>query len=170
MNTPPESQDNLYPKTDELIEGITSLPSKKARKQFLRDKKNVGKNNDYEVYQSIANGISTNFNEAKTLVEESKLFLAEAPNAEVSSLTESLEKDLEKIQDQVKYHSTVFNGVRGKGTVNIQQRLKVLQVSEAAEKLSNQLLFSILPTAAELGVKLVEHIEKIEEELNHATE
>ncbi len=165
MTTPSDNANVLYPKTEALIKNILDNPSKKSRKDILRNKKYVEKNNDYKEFKKVATNIATQYNEARHMVNETKLLLTEAPDEAVQSLTESLEKDLDKIKDKVEYISTAFNGVKRDGTVNVQQRLNVLKLSEDAQQLEENLIHTILPTAAELGVKLIAHIEKIEEDL-----
>ena len=154
-----------YPKAEELAHEITSQPSKKLRKKMLRDKTLIPKNNDYSEYKQIVGQIATQYKDARDLVNGTKELLAEVPNEEISSLVESLEKDLDKIHARVDYVSTAFNGVKGSGTTNLQQRLKVIQLAENAQELSGKILHSVLPTALELSEKVMEHVEKIEEEL-----
>ena len=165
MNNEPNEEVSVSTKAEELAHEITSQPSKKVRKQLLKDKKLIPKNNDYTEYNEIVGKIATQYKDARSLVNDSKALLNEVPAPEISSLVESLEKDLDKIHDRVQYVSTAFNGVRRAGTTNLQQRLKVIQLAENAQELSNKILHSVLPTALELSDKIIEHVEKIEEEL-----
>lgn len=154
-----------YPKAEELAHEITSQPSKKLRKKMLKDKTLIPKNNDYNEYNQIVGQIATQYNDARALVNDTKVLLNEVPNEEISSLVESLEKDLDKIEARVNYVSTAFNGVKRSGTTNLQQRLKVIQLAENAQELSGKILHSVLPTALELSEKVIDYVEKIEEEL-----
>lgn len=158
------------PKTDQLAQEIASQPSKKLRKKMLRDKTLIPRNNDYSEFKEIVTKISTQYSEARELVKGTKELIAEVPSEEISSLVESLEKDLNKIHDRVNYVSTAFNGVKRSGTTNLQQRLKVIQLAENAQELSGSILHSVLPTALELSEKVLEHVEKIEEELKDVAE
>ena len=169
INEQQQSQ-TIYPKTEALADEITSQPSKKLRKKMLRDKTLIPKNNDYSEYNQIVGKIAIQYKDARALVNDTKVLLNEVPNEEISSLVESLEKDLDKIHDRVDYVSTAFNGVKGSGTKNLQQRLKVIQLAENAQDLSNKILHSVLPTALELSEKVVGYVEKIEEELNNVPE
>lgn len=170
MQELPEEQKNdttLYPMTEALIEDIMKNPSKKIRKKILRDKNLVEKNTDYTTFKAITNIIAKQYKEAVQLVSETKQLLAEEPDEAISSVAESLENDLDKVKDKVTYLSSAFDGVKQPGTRNIQQRLKVLHLAEDAQQLSHDFTNSILPAAAELGILIVGHIEKIEEELKN---